>query len=77
MLSIFQFCGNLLTQVVVYWQGVSIGGFRPFWYLIGCFLLTVFGFFIRGLLFSGAGGSSASSIARRVNVKVNKNKGGK
>ncbi|KLL04694.1 MAG: hypothetical protein MRERV_14c038 [Mycoplasmataceae bacterium RV_VA103A] len=71
MLAIFKFCGELLTKIVSYWQSVSIGGFRPFWYLIGIALLTLFGAFIRGLLFSGIGGSSASKIAGKMN------KGGK
>jgi len=70
MLSIFQFWSNLISKIVVFWQGMSIGGFRPFWYLIGIMLLTVFGFFIRGLLFSGVGGSAASSVAGKVSVKV-------
>jgi len=33
-------------------------------------LLTVFGAFIRGLLFSGVGGSAASGIAGKVSVKA-------
>ena len=37
-------------------------------------LLTVFGFFIRGLLFSGVGGSAVSSIGGKVSVKTNKTK---
>jgi len=76
MLAIFKFCGELITKVVVFWQGISIGGFRPFWYLVGIMLLTIFGFFIRGLLFSGVGGSGVSSVAGKVSVKTNKSKGG-
>lgn len=72
MLAIFKYCGELITKIVVFWQGLSIGGFRPFWYLIGILLLTIFGAFIRGLLFSGVGGSSASSVASKVSVKTNK-----
>lgn len=56
------------------WQSISIGGFRPFWYLVGIALLTVFGAFIRGLLFSGVGGSSVSSIGGKVNLKSSKDK---
>ena len=72
MLNIFQFWSNLIGKIVVFWQGLSIGGFRPFWYLIGIMLLTIFGFFIRGLLFSGVGGSAASSVAGKVVVKTKK-----
>jgi hypothetical protein len=32
-------------------------------------LLSVFGFFIRGLLFSGVGGSAGSSLAGKVSIK--------
>ena len=74
MLNIFKYCGELITKIVVYWQGISIGGFRPFWYLVGIALLTVFGAFIRGLLFSGVGGSSASGIAGKVSVRVSRSK---
>jgi len=35
-------------------------------------LLTIFGFFIRGLLFSGVGGSAASSVGGKLSVKTNK-----
>jgi hypothetical protein len=70
VLDIFKYCGELITKIVVYWQGISIGGFRPFWYLVGIMLLTVFGAFIRGLLFSGVGGSAASGIAGKVSVKA-------
>ena len=70
MLNIFQFWSNLISKIVVFWQGLSIGGFRPFWYLIGIMLLTIFGFFIRSLLFSGVGGSATSSITGKVSVKV-------
>ena len=72
MLNIFKYCGELITKVVVYWQGISIGGFRPFWYLVGIMLLALFGAFIRGLLFSGVGGSAASSVAGKVSVKTSK-----
>jgi len=34
----------------------------------------VFGAFIRGLLFSGVGGSSASGIAGKVSVRVSRSK---
>jgi len=34
----------------------------------------VFGFFLRGLLFSGAGGSSASKIVSKVSIKRDKKK---
>ena len=54
---------------MVKWQGISLGGFRPFWYLIGIALLTIFGAFIRGLLFSGVGGAAASGLAGKVSVK--------
>jgi hypothetical protein len=37
-------------------------------------LLTVFGFFIRGLLFSGVGGSATSSVGGKVSVKVKEKK---
>ena len=74
MLAIFKFVSEIITKVVVFWQGISIGGFRPFWYLIGIGLLTVFGFFLRGLLFSGAGGSSASKIVSKVSIKRDKKK---
>ena len=37
-------------------------------------LLTLFGAFIRGLLFSGMGGSAASSIGGKVSVRTSKNK---
>ena len=56
------------------WQKIDLNGFRPFWYLIGIMLLTVFGFFLRGLLFSGVGGGSASSIVSKVGVKRAKEK---
>lgn len=69
MLNIFKFWGNLITQIVVKWQSIEINGFYPFWYLIGIMLLTVFGFFIRGLLFSGVGGSAGSSLAGKVSIK--------
>ena len=72
MLSVFKYCGELITKIVVFWQGLSIGGFRPFWYLVGIMLLTIFGFFIRGLLFSGVGGSAASSVGGKLSVKTNK-----
>ena len=73
MLKIFKYIGELITQIVVYWQGVSIGGFRPFWYLVGIGLLTIFGFFIRGLLFSGDGGSRVSkTVVSRTRIKVSK-----
>lgn len=74
MLEIFKYCGELITKIVVYWQGMSIGGFRPFWYLVGIALLTVFGAFIRGLLFSGVGGSSASKIVSKVSISKSKKK---
>jgi len=75
MLVIFKYIGELLTHIVVFWQGVNIGGFRPFWYLVGISLLTVFGFLIKGLLFSGAGGSSASKLAvSRTKIKPSKKK---
>jgi hypothetical protein len=70
MLKIFQLWGNLITKIVVQWQRIDINGFRPFWYLIGVLLLTVFGFFLRGLLFSGAAGGSVSSIAGKVGIKA-------
>ena len=74
MLDIFKYCGELITKIMVKWQGISLGGFRPFWYLIGIMLLTLFGAFIRGLLFSGMGGSAASSIGGKVSVRTSKNK---
>jgi len=70
MLEIFKIVGNQIAQTVKMWQGISIGGFRPFWYLIGCALLTVFGFFLRGLLFGGAAGGSASKVVSKVQVQV-------
>lgn len=30
MLEIFKYCGQMLTAIVKMWQGISIGGFRPF-----------------------------------------------
>jgi len=72
MIEIFKYCGELITKIMVKWQSISIGGFRPFWYLVGIGLLTIFGFFIRGLLFSGVGGSSVSSIGGKVSVRTSK-----
>jgi hypothetical protein len=63
MLGIFKYVGGLLTALLKMWQGIELGGFRPFWYLVGLGLLTIFGFFLRGLLFSGAGGESISKLA--------------
>ncbi|CAG8735711.1 13458_t:CDS:2, partial [Cetraspora pellucida] len=40
-------------------------------------LLTLFGAFIRGLLFSGIGGSSASKIAGKMNKSGKKDGGSK
>ncbi|MCE8167639.1 MAG: hypothetical protein I3273_02675 [Candidatus Moeniiplasma glomeromycotorum] len=74
MLSIFQFWSNLLSKIVGFWQNINLNGFRPFWFLIGCFLLLVFGFFLRGLLLSGSAGSSVSGITSKVSVKVKKKK---
>ena len=77
MLAIFKYIGELITKIIVQWQSISIGGFRPFWYLIGIGLLTIFGFLIRGLLFSGAGGSSVSRVAvasNKVKIKTSKKK---
>jgi len=74
MLAIFKYIGELLTKIMAQWQGISISGFRPFWYLVGIALLTVFGFFIRGLLFSGAGGGAVSktaAVSNRVKLKNN------
>ncbi|WNE40331.1 MAG: Spermidine export protein MdtJ [Mycoplasmataceae bacterium] len=64
----------MLTQILVFWQSISLEGFRPFWYLIGIMLLTVFGMFLKGLLFSGVVGGSVSGIASILNIKVNKQK---
>ena len=74
MIEIFKYCGELITKIMVKWQGISIEGFRPFWYLIGIMLLTIFGAFIRGLLFSGVGGSATSSIAGKVSISKSKDK---
>ena len=78
MLEIFQYCGDMITAILVMWQGIDINGFRPFWYLIGISLLTIFGFFLRGLLFSGAGGESVSGLSKKANqgskVKIVKSK---
>jgi hypothetical protein len=63
MLAIFKYVGGMLTQILIMWQNIEINGFRPFWYLIGISLLTVFGFFLRGLLFSGAGGEAIGKLA--------------
>jgi hypothetical protein len=30
MLEIFKYCAEILTAVVLQWQAVEIGGFRPF-----------------------------------------------
>ncbi|WNE40887.1 MAG: hypothetical protein mread185_000344 [Mycoplasmataceae bacterium] len=65
-------CGEIITQIMLFWQSISLDGFRPFWYLIGILLLTVFGMFLRGLLFSGVVGGSVSSTVSRLNVKTNK-----
>ena len=72
MLEIFKLVSKIIAEIVKFWQGINIGGFRPFWYLIGIGLLTVFGFFLRGLLFSGAGGGSASKIVSKVSVSKSK-----
>jgi len=76
MIEIFKFISGLIAKIVIKWQSISFGGFRPFWYLVGCALLTVFGFFLRGLLFGGAGGSAGSKIAASAGprVKVSKSK---
>ena len=63
MLEIFKYCSQILTAIVKKWQSIEIGGFYPFWYLIGIGLLTIFGFFLRGLLFSGAGGEAVGKLA--------------
>ena len=60
MIEIFKFISSLMAKIVVKWQSISLGGFRPFWYLVGISLLTIFGFFFRGLLFGGAGGGWAA-----------------
>lgn len=67
MLKIFKYCSEILVAIVKKWQSIEIGGFYPFWYLVGIGLLTIFGFFLRGLLFSGAGGGDASGIAKKWN----------
>ncbi|WNE40438.1 MAG: hypothetical protein GBAus27B_000505 [Mycoplasmataceae bacterium] len=72
MLQIFKFCGELITHIVLFWQSINIDGFRPFWYLIGIMLLTVFGLFLRGLLFSGVVGGSVSGAAGKLNIKTAK-----
>lgn len=80
MLAIFKYCGEIITAIVKMWKNIEIGGFYPFWYLVGIGLLTIFGFFLRGLLFSGAGGGEVSGIAKKWNkdngskVKIVKSK---
>ena len=69
MLEIFKFCSEVLAAIVKKWQAIEIGGFRPFWYFIGLGLLTIFGFFLRGLLFSGAGGEGISKLGKLSNSK--------
>ena len=68
MLEIFKLASAIISKIVQFWQGINMGGFRPFWYLIGIGVLTVFGFFLRGLLFSGAGGGSTSKIVSKVSI---------
>jgi hypothetical protein len=75
MIEIFKFISSLMAKIVVKWQSISLGGFRPFWYLFGISLLTIFGFFFRGLLFGGAGGGAGSSIASRADKKSKSSNG--
>jgi len=74
MLQIFHLVGELITRIVVYWQGIEIGGFYPFWYLVGIMLLTVLGFFVRGVFFGSVGSSEMSSLAVSRTKTVQQNK---
>lgn len=66
--------GELITRIVLMWQSIEIGGFYPFWYLIGIALLAVFGSFLRGMFFSSAGSSGVSNLAVSRTKTVHNNK---
>ena len=72
MIEIFKYCGEIISAWIQQWQAIDIRGFRPFWYFIGLGLLTVFGFFLRGLLFSGAGGESLGKLGKLSNSSGSK-----
>ena len=74
MLEIFKYCGNIIKAVIQQWQQIEIGGFRPFWYLVGLGLLTIFGSFLRGLLASEVVGGIISKLGSKNQKKGNGSK---
>ena len=66
MIEILKFCVEILRKIFSFWASVDINGFRPFWFLASCVLLSGLGSALIGF---GELGGAMTRVATKSGVR--------